>query len=112
MQRNREKRPVTAGGRRSSRKNAVQIMNRLDRLVQLHVANIGGRAFVTSPTATQVLRFVTLIDATGREHPILVQCCASFEVSHAAWVRGCLLTTSVHVATSGDVEGSPGVRGS
>jgi DNA-directed RNA polymerase subunit RPC12/RpoP len=77
--RNREKRPVTAGGRRSSRKNAVQIMNRLDRLVQLHVANIGGRAFVTSPTATQVLRFVTLIDATGREHPILVQCCASFE---------------------------------
>ena len=65
-------------------------MNRLDRLVQLHVANIGGRALVTSPTAMQVLRFVTLIDATGREHPILVQCCASFEVgTSAAWVHAC-----------------------
>jgi len=59
-------------------------MNKLDKLVQLHVAKIGGRTLVASPTAMQVLRFVTLIDATGREHPILVQCCSSFEASSAA----------------------------
>ncbi|KAF8550753.1 hypothetical protein OG21DRAFT_1513595 [Imleria badia] len=70
---------MTAGGRRSSSKNAMQFMNKLDRLVQLHVSNIGGRTLATSPTAMQVLRFVTLIDATGREHPILVQCCTSFQ---------------------------------
>ncbi|KAG6370474.1 hypothetical protein JVT61DRAFT_11960 [Boletus reticuloceps] len=68
--RKRERRPVTAGR---------QFMNKLDGLVQLHVASIGGRTLATSPTAMQVLRFVTLIDATGREHPILVQCCTSFE---------------------------------
>lgn len=85
LQRKREKRPITASGRRSSGKNALQFMNKLDRLVQLHVANIGLRPLATSPTAMQVLRFVTLIDATGREHPILVQCCTSFQVRGVAW---------------------------
>lgn len=87
VQRKREKRPLSAGSRRPSSKNAEQIMNMLDKLVRLHVAKIGGRTLVTSPTAMQVLRFVTLIDATGREHPILVQCCSSFEASDAACVR-------------------------
>lgn len=84
MQRKREKRPVTVGGRRFLTKNAVQIVNRLDRLVQLHVAKIGGRTLVASPTAMQVLHFVTLVDATGREHPIFMECCASFQVRNAA----------------------------
>ncbi|KAN0082346.1 hypothetical protein V8E55_008141 [Tylopilus felleus] len=79
--RKREKRPMTVGCKRVSfsSKNAVQVMTKLDRIVQLHVANIRGRTLPTSPTAMQVLRFVTLIDATGREHPILMQCCTSFE---------------------------------
>lgn len=81
MQRKRDKRPVAIGGRWSSSKNAVQIMSKLDRLVQMHAARIGGRTSMASPTAMQVLRFVTLVDATGREHPILMQCCTSFEVS-------------------------------
>lgn len=82
VQRKREKRPMTVGCKRVSfsSKNAVQVMTKLDRIVQLHVANIRGRTLPTSPTAMQVLRFVTLIDATGREHPILMQCCTSFEV--------------------------------
>lgn len=59
-------------------------MNKVDRLVQMHAANIGGRTPLVSPTTMQVLRFVTLVDATGREHPILMQCCTSFEVSAVA----------------------------
>jgi len=54
-------------------------MIRLDRLVQLHAAKIGGRSPATSPTAMQLNRFVTLIDATGRKHPVPMQCCTSFE---------------------------------
>ncbi|KAH0828824.1 hypothetical protein J3R83DRAFT_3293 [Lanmaoa asiatica] len=79
MQRKREKRPATVCGRRSSSKNAVQIMNKLDRLIQLHVTKIEGRTPAASPTAMQVLQFVTLVDATGREHPIFMECCTSFQ---------------------------------
>lgn len=93
MQRKREKCQVALGGGRFSSKNAVQIMNKLDRLVQLHVAKIGGRTLVTSPTAMQVLQFVTLIDATGREHPIFMECCTSFQVRNAA--RVCRMCTRV-----------------
>lgn len=67
----------------------VQIMNKLDRLVQLHVANIGGRMLAASPTAMQVLQFVTLVDATGRQHPIFMECCTSFQVKNPTRVLSC-----------------------